>query len=417
MDIAIRVYERYRLACRVAERAKQGVSIGDPKSLLDDYRKTLTVYSAREDLAVRWLKLNEEVQRLQQSNSADPRLGELQQERDQGWGPHGVSLELAVFLKVYGFPAFQETARLLCLAILQQYLLPDKIRKSVETASKFWVKNPRMNPSGRTTNDTIVKRMDLYLDHLRDFRRHEKVFELAIREGKPHGEGDLVTNLKAGSFTLVNTGGFDKKTMRAKVPLVEQVDHRFRSIGLGSVCYGTVNISNRLSGEDVMAFYHAASDEMFVRSDAKASSDAEHSVCHELAHRYEHVFIPNKKSLIVRLYNRISMHSEQSVSFEDFPRHGDPVEYEGRALVVVESDYRRRRVKVKDVSDPKVTYTMPLQTYSRLKGLPERVHPLDFVTLYAKRGGPSENFAEMVAFYALGRLPEEQVELLRPLLS
>ena len=42
---------------------------------------------------------------------------------------------------------------------------------------------------------------------------------------------------------------------------------------------------------------------------------------------------------------------------------------------------------------------------------------LNFITAYAKSGGPGENFAEMVSFYALGKLPKEQVELLLPLLS
>lgn len=411
MDIAIRVWERYRLANRVAERVRQGGSIGDPKHLLGEFQKFLRVYESREGQVERWLHLNKDVQSAQILGHTD-KAWSLREQMDHEWAPRGAHMDISVFLRVHGFPAFQETARVLCLAILQQYALPDRIRKSIEVASKFWVKNPRMNPSGRTTEDSTEKRMLLYLDHLKDFRKHEKLFELAIQEGKSHGEGDLVTNLRAGSFLLVNAGGFDSETMESKIPLVEEVEQRMRRIGLGVVCYGSILISNRLSGGAVTAFYHPASDEFFVRADAKVSSEADYSICHELAHRYEHKFIPEKKSQIVKIYNTISIHSEVSVSYEDFPRNGEHVEYEGRSMVVTESDYRRRRVYIKDINDPKVGYTMPLQTYNRLKGLPEKIHPMDFVTSYAKRGGPSENFAEMVAFYAMGRLPEKQVELL-----
>lgn len=41
---------------------------------------------------------------------------------------------------------------------------------------------------------------------------------------------------------------------------------------------------------------------------------------------------------------------------------------------------------------------------------------MGFVTLYAKSGGPEENFCEMVGSHAIGRLPKEQFELIAPLL-
>ena len=46
-----------------------------------------------------------------------------------------------------------------------------------------------------------------------------------------------------------------------------------------------------------------------------------------------------------------------------------------------------------------------------------RLNILSDPTPYAEKGGPNENFAEMVAYYALGKLPPGLVELLEPILQ
>ena len=65
----------------------------------------------------------------------------------------------------------------------------------------------------------------------------------------------------------------------------------------------------------------------------------------------------------------------------------------------------------------KEVVTMPAAMFFKLKGVEQKVDPLDFVTHYAKKGGPGENFAEMVSFYALGKLPQAQLDLLLPILN
>jgi hypothetical protein len=84
---------------------------------------------------------------------------------------------------------------------------------------------------------------------------------------------------------------------------------------------------------------------------------------------------------------------------------------------VVDTDYRRKSVSLKPVEESKYTYKMPVQQFNELTGKGAVANdPMEFITAYAKRGGPAENFAEMVSFYAVGKLPKEQVELLEPLL-
>lgn len=448
MDVAIRVWERYRLAQRVAERAKTGDSMGDPRDLLAKYKHLLARYAEKEHEAKRYLELTAEIEKYKEVSTFDAeKLKQLQIERDGGGPGTGPFREkgsdIGTHLIVYGFKPLQQVAQPLCLAILQQLALPQKTRKSIEVAAKFWARSPRLNPRGRTWEESIVKRVELYMEHLELFRKHEKLFELALKEGKPHSEtGDLVTLLKAGPFSVINTGGFDPKTMEDKARLCAEAAEKMTAIGLGKVCYGNVLITNRLSGERVEAFYMPANDEMFVRADAKVTLDTVRVVCHELTHRLEFKFLQGKKSDIVRLYAKFNTHAMINNSYTDFPKIGEPVEYEGKTMRVIDTDYRRRSVKIQDPDVKKrcfvcgqpveghqpdaehkspivrnEAYSMPLQTFNRLKGIPNKVDPLDFITAYAKRGGPSENFAEMVSFYAVGQLPKEQVELLLPLLS
>ena len=68
------------------------------------------------------------------------------------------------------------------------------------------------------------------------------------------------------------------------------------------------------------------------------------------------------------------------------------------------------KVHLERVDDPKWKASVSLEGYLSLKG--EEARDVDenpdykgFVSEYAKRGGPGENFAEMFAFYCMGRLP------------
>ena len=431
MDATLRVAERFLLAKRVAERVKTGDAIGDPKEILAVYKRLLTVYAGKEHDAKEWLRLHEEIKkhylsvidRRMKGEVIDPKeiekkRRELQIERDGGGvgtGEYTNKGQSIIGYLNHGFPSMVNTAKILCFAILQQLALPPKLRKSIEVASRFWSKSPRLNVKGGSYDETIAKGVALYLDLLDTFKKHEKLFEDALRVGKTHSdsdpEGGVVTKYKAGPFTLVNTGGFDDKTMVDKSKLFEVAAEKMHAIGLGKVCYGDVLVTNQLSNKRVQAFYLLSKDEVFVRGDTGISLDMVHSVCHELTHRLEEKFLASKKPAIVALYNTLKVHG----MVEKMPDIGETVTYQGTTLVVDERDVRRKILKLMSPENPLRRLPVSLATFRVLKGDPP--NPMSFVSDYAKRGGPQENFAEMVAFYAMGKLPEKQVELLLPIIS
>jgi hypothetical protein len=437
MDVSLRVAERYQLAIRVAERTKRGDSIGDPKELLLLFRIGVAKYAEKEADAKEYLRLHAEIVKTREElkpeagheayKAVRERIEQLQAQRDgrdpssRQWSDKGAAI--SIHMQQHGFDRLKDTARLLCLAILQQMVLSPKLRKSIEVASKFWARNIRL-PRGKTVEDMYVERTELYLEHLELFRKHEKLFMEALTSGKSHSDtGDVVTRFKAGPFVVVNTGGFDTKLMEEKARLCEEAALKMEGIGLGKVCYGDVLITNRLSGERIAAFYLPSKDEMFVRADAKMTTDTVRVVCHELTHRLCEKFLSSKKSEIVKIYNTISVHSKVSgPSFKDYPERGDTLLYKGVELKVTDRDFRRKSVKLQDPTprpDGRISvYTMPVTTFFELKGTPlASTGFLDFITSYAKRGGPEENFAEMVSFYAIGKLPKEQMDLLLPVLG
>jgi hypothetical protein len=71
------------------------------------------------------------------------------------------------------------------------------------------------------------------------------------------------------------------------------------------------------------------------------------------------------------------------------------------------------QLSVKD--KPEATASVPLDTFWQMKGqnvrgFEDNPEYIGYVSDYAKRGGPSENFAEMFAYFCLNKLPKLQVE-------
>jgi len=353
-----------------------------------------------------------------------------------------LAYDITMHAALHGFHKVKDCAKDLCWAILQQTVLPPKIRKSIEAIAKFYARTPRLDPRGSTYEESLAKRVALYLDFLEDFRKHEKVFEAAISQGKQHsGEGEGATRVKAGPFTLVNSGGFGSEQMQNIAKLVEEAAQKMAGIGLGKVNYGDIILSNRIERPNWAAFYVVAKDEMFIRADSKMNMDTVRVLCHELTHRLEHKFLQGKKHEISKLYATINTHSS-FMSETELPAFGATVPYQDKLWKVVERDVRRRTVKVSPANPLQCfvcaekgraehepdeehkfpiarmeTIVMPAATFFKLNGVEQKVDPLDFITAYAKKGGPGENFAEMVSFMALGKLPQAQVDLLLPILG
>jgi hypothetical protein len=442
MSLAERVARRYLR--RIAD------SYGDPAELLQAYGRMIARYAAHEDTAKNWLRARQEIERLTlEGPHTKPERERLREThmievtdkterrtsfRDKAGPP---TMEVAYNGRS---GALGKLADRLCLAILQQLVLPPGLRRSVEASAKWWDKAVR-RPRGKSYEEGQALELEQYLEHLEVFRKYEKIYEEAIRVGKPHmAEGEGATRMKAGPFVVVNTGGFSPDSMDVCVKLAEDAARLMEGIGLGKVCYGDMLMSNRLMNkQNVMAFYSPEQDEMFIR--INATPGAVRFICHELTHRLVNKFLQSKKHEIAQLYATINTHS-RFLSQTEMPPSGDKVEYKGKMMHVVNTDARRKSVSLgyaentecfvcaekgrahhEDDEEHKApirrreVYQMPVAMFYKLKGVEQKVDPMDFITPYAKVGGPEENFCEMVSFYALGKLPKAQLDLLLPILG
>lgn len=309
----------------------------------------------------------------------------------------------------------------LFLSILQQYALPPALRKKVEMAARTYSKSRhsvRRKPPGQEFEyigdyEKLIKVLRLHVDVAKD----------AIAKGKAHGadgtaEEGAATKLNVGPLTLVNTGGFDAKVMATVTDVVKKSVQYLQQSGFSKVLYGDVLITNTImKSSRVLAFYMLASDEMFIRANVKANVDTIQTVLHEFGHRYAHKFLKNKQG-IARLYRLIS--SQESDRERDLkknlkaPEVGDTVVIKGDLYRVRAVTWGRggEKVVLEDPDNPKGTASISLEGYLSYKGGgPDRTRNFDedpnykgFVTNYAGKD-PDENFAEMFAFYCMGRLP------------
>ena len=324
----------------------------------------------------------------------------------------------------------------LFLAILQQYDLTPSSRKTIETASKFFARSRIKAPKKPEAPDA-------YEGFLKMLRAFSLAAHDAIAHGKPRAGGgagaqELVPEkVHAGPFTLINTGGFNDAVIANCAKVVETAAHQLQSHGLGKVCYGDVLISNTLSKANVLAFYLLEKDEMFVRANLKGKEGtAIETVVHELGHRLQWRFVPpDRQKEIQRMYDTIarkaSAAKEEAIDqvWRDpalKPKPGDTLVSKGEEYTVTGFDISPRGgVVVQLVSKPEpglsgkagvVRGRISLEGYAAAKGILPHVQHSGFVTGYAKTDA-AENFAEMVAFYCAGKLPPDQVEMLKAIID
>jgi len=309
-------------------------------------------------------------------------------------------------------------------AIIQQYAMPPRVRTVIEGASRFWSKTRIMvRLKAKPYSDAgHLEYCEAYLKLCGELRKQLDAGQMSVDKGQLHSSPDATTKLKAGSFTLINTGGFDDDLMKGVVETVEKAEHAMRGIGLGKVCYGDIMVTKTIKSKTtVAAFYVLVNDEMFVRANVKPHWDTVQVVCHELAHRYQNKFLKGKQREIDDIYRQISRASRITEDFpiEMYPMAGDTiVDPKYGELQVVKPDYSKQSVKLISDQMPGVSLSLPLAAWLKAKHIQWPPHDdtkLQWVTGYAKKD-PDENFAEMVSFHALGKLPPPLISLLEPLL-
>ena len=289
--------------------------------------------------------------------------------------------------------------------LLQSYKASPKDQKLLEKGAQEFRKS-RVRRSQNPIVD-LDKKKEFYL----------KLYEAAKRTIEKGEALSSMGPLKAGSFTLVNTGGFNEQTMETVKELMEKADRLLHAKRLGKVCYGEVNVTGTLHKARTLAFYAPNSDELFVRSNLKGKSGpALRTILHELAHRLQYKFLGGNTRPIRDLYRLIASESQQKLRAvegdkEKWPKEGDVIEEGNKKFKVNGIKLNRKyryEIQIEDVQGKK--FLLPLDTYLRIT-----YKTTSFVTPYAATN-PDENFAEMVSFYCLNELPEDQVKMLEDIL-
>lgn len=400
---------------RVALRYKIAMSIGDPKAILD---------RIEEFVETRWKALEQAVPEAREGLRISLEYRGIRdippevQAKTKVWNSNKYDFILMPDMSFKWLRA--RDAHELFLAILQQYSLPPALRKRVEAAAKFFGRSRINRPQAEEAIETFVKLMASYREYI-------DVAKQALNQGTSHTE-TVDTRIPAGPFTLVNTGGFSSAIMTEVAEVVEKAAQLMRGIGLGHVCYGEVLVSNTVSSKsNVLAFYLVEKDEVFVRANLKGKQvDTVRTMCHELGHRLEHKFLKDRARDIAVLYRRMSnddhtmMRDEIRRIMDDpnlKPKVGDELVSNGKVYVIDGYDVNRNAqfiVKLYKKDEPTAKAHISLLGYAEIKGLLSTSGK--FITPYAKKS-PSENFAEMIAFHAMGKLPGPLVEMLEPLLK
>lgn len=401
MDLANRVALRYML--RVAD------TIGDPEVLVRQFQLALTNYERFEHLIGPMREADKE-------RATNP-------EAARWWSSNRYDFLFAV---KNGYVMFHRVGFDLFLALLQQYEIPTKLRKAVEAAAKFYGRNAVQKPPRD-------KEVDVYEKYLFAYRDQLALAKAVLAQGKPQAAGDGETTnrtVKAGPFTVVNTGGFPDETMKEVAGAVAKAASLLQRKGLGKVCYGDVLASNTLQKSTVLAFYIPGKDEMFVRANIKGKvHDTVYTLCHELGHRLFYKFLKSKEREIRGIYYKLqgkvdveesalkrSLRSNPSLQ----PKVGDTIEAAGKTFEVTGLSWgsKGQMVGLINRADPthkgSITLDGWLAGRAKEQSIPASVSV--FVTRYAAKDF-EENFSEMLAHYCMDTLPEDQVAMLEAVLG
>ena len=438
-------------ASRVANRYFQAALIGDPKQLLEAYEGRME-YQERDALVAQalqnYIEANIEKRESELANAYSRLKVELNpstnlwlnltdewsatasfRSSDRSKSGYSRARSLAYGYSA-GFDMLREHAQPLFWAILQQLSLPANLTKKVQAASKYWMKSrlnaPRRDKRSWTQGFPGIEYPDAYLAQMSVWREHLALARECLAKGALHGEGTK-SKVQAGPFTIVNTGAFPDEVMENVKQAVLKAAKALTKVGLGKVCYGDILVSKQIAARsNVLAFYILNSDEMFVRADVEATHNIVKTICHELAHRLEHKFMGGSNLAINSLYNTIKRYDGvQMSSLSGWPEIGRKIKYKKLDLVVTKVDKIANKIKFEQPPAPglihRKAYMTNLQWWIKNIDVGAKIEKgpdfNGFITPYAKKGGPSENFAEMVAYYALGELPAALVALLKPVLA
>lgn len=407
---------------------RQADAVADPAALVGARATRLETFGKYERFVPPFLEAISEIRKIRAQDPAAIARGEAKHLWDQLTSPDAEMMkrQLLVLTSQDFFLWFRDSWKL-SLAILQQFLLPAPLRRKIEQASKYWAtkQSPKtVRDRSTTMEDRYGNLLTLYLEQLETLRNQQAAFTEAIAKSKPMSEANEA-KVKAGPFTLVNTGGFKDDVMQSAAEVCEKASRILTSKGFGKVCYGDIHITKQIGRGRVLAFYMKDSDEFFVRAGVRVNVDTLHTVLHEFGHRMHRKFLQAKNKDIETLYRKYKTRSwirsdDGPIDPSKLPAIGEEVTLKGETLVVVALDYiaRKVRLKPKDVPDSRRTLSTSFSDFNIVfKGEVEKAtKPSGFITQYAGKS-PEEMFAEMFGFYCTDELSPEQLEDFKPIIE
>lgn len=387
---------------RTTIRPLRAAALGDPQSLLEEFKAGLHRLEGSLDPS----RIDSIRQILLRPSLYDPTSYQLEETNKAQRAAY------RAYLEVKDLP-LHKIGHTLFLALLQTFTLPPRLRKRVEEGSKEYTKSRAPSVSNQ---NKFLSALSIYEKTIAQARQYVEVATEALRVGVPHiEEGEGATQVRVGPFRLLNLGGFDQKVVSETVKILEDTIRRINRVGLGKVLYGDIHLTNTLM-KNTLAFYLYDKDELFLRANLTLNAEVALSLLHELGHRYDNKFLPNREAVLKTLYRTIK---SQPPSREELdpPQPGEQLDVSGISFKVVRvvSESGEGQVILQPIDSPGPLMKITLRGWRKRKGLPVPSRH-SFVTPYAKTS-PEENFAEMFAHYVGGSLPTDQTLLFEEILG
>lgn len=308
------------------------------------------------------------------------------------------------------YPRVKGAAYMLMANLLMQYEVSPKDRKILEAAARDFSKTRVVLRRGKEMAG-LVKAAEVW-------RLYYETAKRILETGQEMGEE---SKWDAGSFKIVNMGGFPDKVMQESVRVVKEAEQLLKQKGLGKLCYGDVQVTNSIQKSTrLIAFYLVNTDELFLRGNLKGKTGpAVRSVCHELGHRLYKKHMQSNRAEIAQIY-RILMNKETDrvralMNDESlWPKPGEEYIEGKKKFDVLKVKYPKVFLKPQgtDGANPRNWVELPLSVWVRNKAPDSVSH---FISKYAQKD-PEENFCEMLSFWCLNQLPEDQVNMLKGIL-
>lgn len=299
------------------------------------------------------------------------------------------------------------------LAVLREYRLTPDERKLLETTAADMQRRSLRGPARGT--DVATYRRKVW-DAIRDYGAAYELVQRMLEGGDDVCEKNECH--VGGCFRVVNTGGFDAATMKLATNLMAEGARLVSVAGFPEVCYGDAYVTQRVSRENVLAFYMQDEDRMYVRAKPKKGEEAlaVETIVHELGHRLHRKFgkgiEPKLRGVHADWGRRYARSPIDAAGYE--PAVGETFEQGRRRYEVMAvgkpGPYQTvsyRRILADGSPDPKyLPSSMPATKFAMALGRGKRVDD-PFPSPYAMTS-PTELFAELFRVVVVGNATDEQ---------